>query len=87
MIERQSELKRRHHRKLKMRKLKAKLEGAAGEDRAKILAKINRLSPWWTEASLTQKAYTEKTTGEKKERAPRSKAPSGPTGPRGPKKA
>jgi len=58
MIERQQELKRRYHRKAKMRKLKAKLVAATGADREKLLYKIKRLSPWWTEASLTQKAQT-----------------------------
>ena len=52
MIERQSELKRRYHRKAKMAKLKAKMHTATGEDRAALLAKIRRLSPTWTEASL-----------------------------------
>jgi hypothetical protein len=69
MIERQQELKRRYHRKAKMRKLKAKLATATGPDREKILYKIKRLSPWWTEASLTQKATTAATnTAEKKTR-------------------
>ena len=48
-VERQIELGRRYHRKLKMRKLKAKLETATGEARNKILYKIRRLSPFWTE--------------------------------------
>ena len=49
-VERQIELRRRYHRKAKMRKLKAKLETAtAGPDRDKILYKIKRLSPLWTE--------------------------------------
>lgn len=51
MVERRQELDRRYTRKKKMRKLKAKLT-APGADREKILAKIHRLSPWWTEASL-----------------------------------
>lgn len=55
MVERRIELDRRYHRKNKMTKLKAKLRaGAAGADREKILYKIKRLSPTWTEASLTQ---------------------------------
>ncbi len=55
MVERRIELDRRYQRKKKMAKLKAKLKaGAAGADREKILYKIKRLSPWWTEASLTQ---------------------------------
>ena len=54
MIERQTELKRRYHRKNKMAKLKAKLTtgGATGDARAAILARIKKLSPTWTEASL-----------------------------------
>lgn len=48
-VERQIELRRRYHRKAKMRKLKAKLETASGPDRDKILYKIKRLSPLWTE--------------------------------------
>ncbi len=53
MVERRIELDRRYMRKNKMRKLKVKLATATGEDRDKILYKIHRLSPWWTEASLT----------------------------------
>jgi hypothetical protein len=50
MVERKSELKRRQHRKEKMRKLKAKLAAAKdGHSREQLLAKIHRLSPWWTE--------------------------------------
>jgi hypothetical protein len=48
-VERQIELGRRYHRKSKMRKLKAKLEGATGEVRDKLLYKIRRLSPFWVE--------------------------------------
>ena len=48
-VERQIELRRRYHRKEKMRKLKAKLATATGEARDKILTKIKRLSPFWTE--------------------------------------
>ncbi|MEO2088143.1 MAG: DUF6800 family protein [Gemmataceae bacterium] len=88
MIERQTELKRRYHRKAKMRKLKAKLATATGADREKVLYKIKRLSPWWTEASLTQKHNTPKTAAasEKKERpASKPKAEAGPKGPPKPK--
>jgi hypothetical protein len=49
MVERRIELDRRYRRKKKMKKLKAKLEGATGEQRDKVLGKIHRLSPWWTE--------------------------------------
>jgi hypothetical protein len=48
-VERQIELGRRYHRKKKMAKLKAKLESATGADRDKVLYKIRRLSPFWTE--------------------------------------
>ena len=49
MVERRHELDFRYVRKKKMKKLKAKL-AAPGSDREKILAKIKRLSPFWTEA-------------------------------------
>ena len=50
MVERRIELDRRYHRKKKMAKLKARLEGMpAGEVRDKIIYKIKRLSPFWTE--------------------------------------
>lgn len=49
MVERRIELDRRYSRKKKMKKLKAKLETAAGPDRDKVLYKIRRLSPFWTE--------------------------------------
>ena len=52
MVERRIELDRRYQRKKKMTKLKAKLEGATGEDRDKILYKIHRLSPEWTEECM-----------------------------------
>jgi hypothetical protein len=50
MVERKMELKRRYHRKEKMRKLKTKLAHAkSGGERDAILKKIHILSPWWTE--------------------------------------
>ena len=49
MVERRIELNRRYRRKAKMTKLKAKLEGATGEVRDKLLYKIRRISPMWTE--------------------------------------
>jgi hypothetical protein len=80
MVERRSELDRRYHRKEKMRKLKKKLEAAKGEDRDKILGKIRRLSPFWTEASLpTAKAggppKAPKEPKEEKKKAPPKKKP------------
>jgi hypothetical protein len=49
MVERRIELDRRYTRKKKMTKLKTKLETATGEAREKLLYKIKRLSPFWTE--------------------------------------
>jgi len=49
MVERRTELKRRYHRKKKVRKLKDKLPTAQGADREKLLYKIHALSPFWTE--------------------------------------
>ena len=47
MVERRSELKRRQHRKKKMRKLKARLAAAKdAREREQILQKIHILSPW-----------------------------------------
>jgi hypothetical protein len=54
-VERQIELRRRYHRKKKMKKLKEKLETATGADRDKILYKIKRLSPFWTEPAKAEK--------------------------------
>jgi hypothetical protein len=54
MVERRIELDRRYHRKEKMRKLKKKLATATGEAREKLLYKIKRLSPFWTEDALKQ---------------------------------
>ena len=51
MVERRSELKRRYHRKGKMRKLKARLAAAKdARERDHILRKIRLLSPMWAEA-------------------------------------
>jgi hypothetical protein len=55
MVERRIELDRRYTRKKKMKKLKAKLETATGPERDKLLYKIRRLSPWWTEPPKEQK--------------------------------
>lgn len=60
MVERRIELDRRYSRKKKMTKLKAKLEGATGEAREKILYKIGRLSPFWTEPVAEKKAEKKK---------------------------
>ncbi|MEZ6141991.1 MAG: DUF6800 family protein [Zavarzinella sp.] len=49
MVERRKELDRRYHHKAKMMKLKRKLKNAQGEERTQILAKIKRISPYWTE--------------------------------------
>jgi hypothetical protein len=85
MVERKIELKRRYGRKKKMRKLKEKL-AAPGADREKILAKIRRLSPFWTEASLkpgtAPEAPKEAAPKEPKKKAPpRPKAEKKPAAP------
>jgi hypothetical protein len=50
MVERRSELKRRAHRRQKMRKLKARLAVAKdSRERENIVRKIHLMSPWWTE--------------------------------------
>jgi hypothetical protein len=50
MVERKKELKRRQHRKKKMRKLKARLATAKdGREHELLLNKILVLSPWWEE--------------------------------------
>lgn len=80
MIERQMELGRRYHRQDKMRKLKKKLVAATGEAREKILYKIKRISPYWTEESLKQAeaaatgTATAAPKAEKKKPAPKKKA-------------
>jgi hypothetical protein len=55
MVERKKELKRRYHRKGKLRKLKSQL-GAAKDARAKeaILKKIHVLSPEWREPAAAK---------------------------------
>ena len=75
MIERQTELQRRYHRKKKMRTLKKKLVVATGEVRDKLMYKIKKLSPLWTEASLNPSTTPAKPKAEKKDRpAPKPKA-------------
>jgi hypothetical protein len=55
MVERRIELRRRYHRKAKMRKLKAKLATAKeGREKDNILRKIHILSPWWTPAEAAK---------------------------------
>ena len=81
MVERAIELRRRHARKKKMKKLKAALTAGAeapGPDREKVLYKIKRLSPFWTLASLTQTTKSVATAapqGERRAQAPKSKGP------------
>jgi hypothetical protein len=78
MVERKMELKRRYHRHKKVRELKAKLATTTGPDREKILYKIKRLSPFWTEASLTQgKTTVASATAERKPSRPRAPAGGG----------
>ena len=90
MVERQIELKRRFHRKGKMKKLKAKLATATGPDREKLIYKIKRLSPWWTEASLTQgnrpAPQAPSATSEAKKSSPKPKAPAKAKGEKADKK-
>lgn len=75
MVERRIELDRRYMRKDKMRKLKKKLETASGEAREKLLYKIKRLSPFWTEASLKPAtAAAPAPKAEKKKAPPKKKA-------------
>ena len=71
MVERRIELDRRYTRKKKMKKLKAKLESASGVERDKVLYKIRRLSPFWTEpvaaeAPAPEKAPEKKSAASKK---------------------
>lgn len=55
MVERKSELKRRYHRKKKMRKLKTKLAKTTSEtDKQTIVAKILHLSPDWKPAAAAK---------------------------------
>jgi hypothetical protein len=50
MVERKIELRRRRSRTKKLAKYKAKLAAAKDvKDRDAIMAKIHRISPWWTE--------------------------------------
>ena len=56
MVERRSELKRRYHRKDKMRKLKRRLAVAKDtRERDNILRKIRLLSPLWVEPKPVKK--------------------------------
>ncbi len=55
MVERKKELKRRYHRKKKMRKLKTKLAKSTSEaDKQTIIGKIQRLSPDWKPVPATK---------------------------------
>lgn len=76
MVERRIELDRRYTRKKKMKKLKAKLKEASGEAREKVLYKIKRLSPFWTEPGTAPVASAPKAEGG----APKKKAPARPRG-------
>jgi hypothetical protein len=82
MVERKMELKRRYHLKIMVWELMFKLATAAGPDREKIVYKIKRLSPFWTEASLTQNKQTVATasTAERKPSRPKSAAGGGSKG-------
>ena len=82
MVERRIELDRRYHRKKKMAKLKAQLLAGTGE-KDKILYKIKRLSPFWSEASL--KAPDAAPAAKPAE--PKAEAPKKPKAPPKPKAA
>jgi hypothetical protein len=72
MVERRMELRRRYHRKAKMRKLKTRLAQAKTDgDRSKFLTKIKMLSPFWTPADATPAPATPK--AEKPERPEKPK--------------
>lgn len=66
MVERRIELDRRYVRKKKMKKLKAKLETATGAEREKLLYKMKRLSPFWTEPAAEKAPEKEKKPAKKK---------------------
>ena len=83
MVERRIELDRRYHRKKKMAKLKAQLVAGTG-DKEKLLYKIKRLSPFWTEASLRPAAATPAAA---KTAEPKAEAPKKPKAPPKPKPA
>jgi indole-3-glycerol phosphate synthase len=78
MVERRRELNARYSKKRKMKKLKAKLK-APGADRAGLIAKIKKMSPWWTEASLEQGQTTVATTGAASEAAAAASAKKKPS--------
>ena len=47
-VERMKELRRRRHRRAKLKKLRKKLlEAQTPEERAKIIEKIRKISPWY----------------------------------------
>lgn len=75
MVERRSELKRRYHRKAKLRKLKTRLAQAKSDgDRSKYLTKIKMLSPFWSPADAAAAAgepASKAAKSEKPKRAPK----------------
>lgn len=84
MVERRVELDRRYHRKKKMAKLKAQLAAGTG-DKEKVLYKIKRLSPFWTEASLKKADAAAPAAAKPAE--PKAEAPKKPKAPPKPKAA
>jgi hypothetical protein len=83
MVERRIELDRRYTRKKKMKKLKAKLQGATGEVREKLLYKIKRLSPFWLEpgtAPVQTAAPRAESTGGSSSSGPKRKPAAKPKG-------
>lgn len=85
MVERRIELDRRYRRKKKLKKLKTRLAAASGADRDAILAKIRRVSPWWTETATTAAATPRDETPKepKKKAPPKPKAEKKPAAPQG----
>jgi hypothetical protein len=73
MVERRMELRRRYHRKAKLRKLKTRLAQAKTDgDRSKYLTKIKMLSPFWTPPNAAAAATPEPAAKtEKPKRAPK----------------
>jgi hypothetical protein len=86
MVERRKELDFRYTRKKKMKKLKAKL-AAPGADREKILYKIKRLSPFWTEEAAATGKTAAMSKAPREARAEKSDEPKRKGPPRGAKKA
>lgn len=66
MVERRIELDRLYRRKKKLKKWKAKLATATGDERERILYKIHRLSPWWREPTAAPAPQAKPAAAKKK---------------------